>query len=133
MGDAMPATDVLFYQEDDGSVPVLDWLHDLPERDERAYRKCLGLIQLLMHSGHELRRPHADMLRDGVYELRTRVGNVNYRILYGFVGKDIALLAAGFTKEKKVPSQEIERAIARIAKYNMNPGAYGFSLEDEES
>ena len=32
----MPATEVLFYQDDDGSVPVLDWLHALRERDERA-------------------------------------------------------------------------------------------------
>ncbi len=127
----MPATEVLFYQEDEGDVPVLDWLKALRERNERAFRKCFGLIKLLAQSGHELRRPHADMLRDGVYELRTRVGSVNYRILYGFVGKDVALLAAGFTKERKVPSKEIERAIAHIGKYKANPGAHGFGYEKE--
>ena len=124
----MAVTDVLFYQEDDGSVPVLDWLHTL---HERAWRKSFAVIQLLKQSGHELRRPHADMLRDGVYELRTRVGNVNYRILYGFVGKDVALLAAGLTKEKKVPSKEIERAIVRIEKYKANPEAHSFSYEED--
>lgn len=128
----MPATDVLFYQEKDGKVPVLDWLHTLHKQDERAFRKCFGLIQLLRQSGHELRRPHADMLRNGVYELRTRVGNANYRILYGFVGKDIALLVAGFTKEKKVPSQEIERAITRIKKYKTNSEAHGFRYEEDD-
>lgn len=127
----MPATEVLFYQDDDERVPVLDWLHALRVREERAFRKCFGLIRLLTQSGHELRRPHADMLRDGVYELRTRVGNVNYRILYGFVGKDIALLTAGFTKEKKLRSKEIERAIVRIEKYKANPEAHGFSQEEE--
>ncbi len=127
----MPATEVLFYREDDESVPVLDWLHALRERDERAFRRCFGAIQQLKQSGHELRRPHADMLRDGVYELRTRVGNVNYRILYGFVGKDVALLAAGFTKEKKIPSTEIERAITRIKKYTAHPEAHGFSHDEE--
>ena len=127
----MPETDVFFFREDDGSVPVLDWMNGFREKNERAYRKCFGLIQLLEQFGHELRRPRADMLRDGVYELRTRVGNVNYRILYGFVGKDIALLAAGLMKEKKVPNKEIERAIARIAKYNTDPEAHGFHLIGE--
>jgi len=117
----MPATKVLFYQEDDGSVPVLDWLHLLRERNERAYRKCFAVIALLKQTGHELRRPHADMLRDGAYELRTRVGNVNYRILYGYVGKDIALLASGLTKEKTVPSKEIDWAAARIESYECWP------------
>ena len=127
----MPETDVFFFQEDDGSVPVLDWMNSFREENERAYRKCFGLIQLLEQFGHELRRPRADMLRDGVYELRTKVGNVNYRILYGFVGKDIALSAAGLTKEKKIPHKEIERAIARIAKYKTDPEAHGFRLIEE--
>ena len=43
--------------------------------------------------GRELRRPRADMLRDGIYELRTEVRSVNYRLLHGFVGKDVALLS----------------------------------------
>ena len=108
----MSETSVFLFQEDDGSVPVLDWMNSFREKNERAYRKCFGLSQLLEQFGHELRRPRADMLRDGVYELRTRVGNVNYRILYGFIGKDIA----------------IERAIARIAKYKTNPEAHSFRL-----
>ena len=126
----MPATEVFFFRDEDGSVPVLDWLNSFRNRNERAYKKCFALIRLLEEFGYELRRPRADMLRDGVYELRTRVGNVNYRILYGFVGKDVALLAAGLTKEKKVPSSEIDAAIGRIEKYKTNPEAYRFGLED---
>lgn len=129
----MPATEVFFYQDDDGSVPVLDWLHSLREKNERAFKKCFAVIALLKQSGHELRRPHADMLRDGVYELRTRVGNVNYRILYGFVGKDVALLAGGLTKEKAVPSKEIDRAAVRIDSYKANPEGHTFRyLEENE-
>ena len=67
-----------------------------------------------------------------MYELRTQVGNVNYRILYGFVGKDVALLASGLTKEKKVPSREIDQAVGRIEKYNLNPEALRLGLGDEE-
>ena len=65
----MPATDVFFYLDDDGKVPVLDWLSALRSRNPRALNKCLGLIRLLEQFGNELRRPRADLLRDGVYEL----------------------------------------------------------------
>ena len=71
------------------------------------------------------------MLRDGVYELRTEVANVNYRILYGFVGKDATILTSGLTKKKTVPTAEIERARARIAKYIDNPTQHQFIYEEE--
>ena len=126
-----PATEVFFFKDEDGSVPVLDWLTGIRERNERAFKKCFGLIQLLEEFGHELRRPRADMLRDGVYELRTKVGNVNYRILYGFVGQNVALLASGLTKEKKVPTRQIDQAVARIEKYKTNPEAFRLSVNEE--
>ena len=126
----MPATEVLFFKDEDGSVPVLEWLEEIRNHNERAFRKCFGLIRLLEELGHELRRPRADILRDGVYELRTKVGNVNYRILYGFVGKDVALLAAGLTKEKKVPAREIDQAAARLELYRSDPDAFRFFLDD---
>ena len=129
----MPATQVLFFQDDDGSVPVLEWLELLRARNERAFRKCFGLIRLLEEFGHELRRPRADTLRDGVYELRTKVGNVNYRILYGFVGKDVALLAGALTKEQKLPAQEIDKASERIEKYKSNPKKYRLNVDNEEN
>ena len=127
----MPATEVFFFKDEDGTVPVLEWLTSLRERNERAFKKCFGLIALLEEFGHELRRPRADMLRDGVYELRTKIGNVNYRILYGFVGKDVALLVAGLTKEKKVPSKEIDEAVRRIAKYKGDPESFRLSVDEE--
>jgi len=129
----MPVTEVLFFVEEDGSVPVREWLNSLRERDERAALKCFDMIRLLEQFGHELRRPRADMLRDGVYELRTQVGNVNYRILYGFVGKNIALLAEAVTKEKKVPSKAIDQAIYRLHLYKAAPEAHGFCFEENEN
>jgi len=47
-----------------------------------------------------------------------------------FVRRNIALLAAGLPKEKKVPSKEIEQALACIAKYKENPAAHSFSFEE---
>jgi hypothetical protein len=127
----MPQTDVFFYREEDGRVPALDWLLALRERNERAAKKCFALVNLLREFGSELRRPRADMLRDGVYELRTEVGNVNYRILDGFVGKDSAVLICGLTKERNVPDKEIDRAAACIERFQREPHKHQFIFEEE--
>jgi putative component of toxin-antitoxin plasmid stabilization module len=74
--------------------------------------------------GFQLRRPECDYLREGLYELRAKHGTVNYRVLYAFVGKSIALLSHGCTKEKAVPPIEIERAIKNLAQYKANPIKY---------
>ena len=104
----MAKTEVVIYQERDGQVPLLSWLDSLPSN---AQVKCIALVEKLAEMGYELRRPHCDILRDGIYELRARHRNVHYRILYAFIGQNIVLLSHGFTKEKKVPDKEINRAI----------------------
>lgn len=120
----MPQTDVHFYQEAPGDVPVLDWLTDLETRDRRAVNKCQAAIERLAELGHELRRPEADILRDGVYELRVRVGRVNFRLLYFFHGRGVAILAHGLTKEKAVPKADIERAVKRMQQFKADPEAH---------
>lgn len=122
----MPQTDVYFYQEAKGAVPVLDWLRELERTNRRAAEKCEAAIERLAEFGHELRRPQADFLRDGVYELRVRVGQVNYRLLYFFHGQGVAILAHGLTKEKKVPEADIDRAVERKKRFEADPEAHRY-------
>ncbi|QDU70392.1 type II toxin-antitoxin system RelE/ParE family toxin [Mucisphaera calidilacus] len=126
----MPRTNVFFYQENDHDIPVLDWLRDIGRRDQRAVDACRAAIEQLRHYGYEPRRPRADLLRDGIYELRVRVGRVNYRILYFFHGRNIALLAHGMTKEKTVPSTDIERALKRKCRYEADPASHRHQRDD---
>jgi phage-related protein len=114
----MPKIRVVFYKEDDGSVPILEWLDSLPDR---ALDKCTVRIERLAELGHELRRPEADLLRDGICELRIGLQHVNYRILYFFHGRLAAVVSHGITKEDKVPAKEIEKAIARKRKFEADP------------
>jgi len=79
--------------------------------------------------GHELRRPEADYLRDGVYELRARLGRVNYRILYFFHGAHVAVLAHAITKEADVPAVDINRAIEHRRRYEQNPERHTYEEE----
>ena len=80
----MPKTKLVFYQED-GVAPALEWSNELRAKNERAFAKCRARLQRLAELGHELRRPEADYLRDDIYELRSRLGTVNYRLLYFFM------------------------------------------------
>ena len=59
----MPKTHVVFYQEGDGSCPVLTWLREIPPK---AQMKCRIKMGRLAEMGHELRRPEADLLRDKI-------------------------------------------------------------------
>jgi len=93
----------------------------------RQREKLLLRLERLQELGHELRRPEAAYLRDDIYELRVRFGHVNYRILYFFHGHDIAVLAAGLTKEDQIPSIEIDRTIEKRIRFIRNPARY--SLE----
>jgi hypothetical protein len=122
----MPKTEVLFYKEDDGSVPVLEWLDSL---HKKALDKCTVRIERLAELGHELRRPEADLLRDGIYELRVGLQHVNYRLLYFFQGRTAAVISHGLVKEAEVPSREIEKALERKSKFEKNPEAHTYVEE----
>jgi phage-related protein len=91
-------------------------------------------LQRLAEFGRELRRPTADYLRDGAYEVRIKHLGVNYRILYGFVGQDIVLVSHGISKLQRIPAKEIDVAIERLAKYRTNPKKYTSTdlVDDEE-
>jgi len=113
----MAQTKVVFYREVDGTVPILEWLDGLPRS---AIVKCRVKLDRLKELGHELRRPEADLLRDGVYELRVRLQRINYRMLYFFHGNMAAVVSHGILKEKDVPAKEIELAIGRKEAYAKN-------------
>ncbi len=107
----MAQTEVFFFREPKGqSLPLLEWLETLPTK---VQAKCTERIDRLGELGNELRRPEADFLRDGIYELRASYRGVHYRILYFFAGKAVVVLSHGLIKERAIPPREIDRAIER--------------------
>jgi phage-related protein len=119
----MPKIEVVFFRDDEGIAPVLDWIDKLTIK---AQAKCTVKIERLKQMGHELRRPEADYLRDGIYELRIGLQGMNYRILYFFHGRTLAVLAQGLIKERIVPNKDIELAIKRKNKFINDPDKYTF-------
>lgn len=125
----MPKTTVVLYREADGSCPFLDWYGELPVK---AQAKCLLRLERLRELGHELRRPEADYLRDGIYELRVRFQRVQFRVLYFFHGTMAAVVSHGIAKEGAVPAKEIDRAIDRKKRFEANPVKHSHSEEVSE-
>lgn len=119
----MPKTKVVFFQDERGTVPILDWLDELPDK---VQVKCLARLKRLEELGHELRRPEADLLRDGIHELRIGLHGLNYRILYFFHGNLAAVVSHGLTKERRVPAREIDEAARRKQLFEANPKRHTF-------
>ncbi len=124
----MPVTTVVFFVDEKGVCPLLDWLDRLPSK---VQDKCIVRIERLAELGHELRRPEADLLRDGIYELRISFQSVNYRMLY-FFHRQAAIISHGLTKEKRVPDREIEVAIRHRKLFETNPAQYTYEEADNE-
>jgi hypothetical protein len=118
----MPEIEVIIFVDDDGTVPFLDWMDHLPPK---VQDKCTAKIERLAEMGYELRRPEADTLRDGIHELRIGFQGINYRILYFFHGRQ-AVLSHGCKKESDVPPKQIDLAIERKQRYQMDPERYGY-------
>lgn len=119
----MPQTRLVFYREDVGTVPLLNWLDQL---GPKAKVKCRLRLERLKQLGHELRRPEADYLRDGIYELRVSLQGRQYRMLYFFHGSIAAVVSHGLVKEREVPPQEIDRAVQRKRRFHQDPAAHTF-------
>lgn len=123
----MPRTALYFYQ-DEGRVPLLEWLDGLPTM---ARAKCTVRLERLETCGHELRRSEADYLREGIYELRAKHAGVNYRMLYFFHGRGAVVVSHGFAKQQAaVPEREIRAALSRKARFERNPDLHMFRRGD---
>jgi phage-related protein len=114
----VPRTRVVLYRDVDGSCPFLEWFKELPAK---VQDKCYVRLERLREIGHGLRRPEADLLRDGIYELRTSLQGVHYRILFFVHGTVAAVVSHGLVKERVVPPKEIDRAAERKKRFEANP------------
>ncbi len=123
----MPKTEVVFFANSDKSCPFLQWFQLLPPD---VQDKCYVKIERLAERGFELRRPEADLLRDGIYELRASRQGIHYRMLY-FFHKHRAIIWTGIVKESKVPDLQINRAIEAKKLFESSPTKHTY-IEDND-
>lgn len=127
----MSRSTVYWFQEDENSCPLKEWIDNI--KPKKAQAKVIARILLLEELGHELRRPHADYLEDGIYELRERYKTNQYRILFFFAGKDIVILTHGLVKNTdEVPPTEIQRAKKFRQLYLSMPEKHTYEEGDDD-
>lgn len=99
---------VIYWPDVRGSAPALEFLLNLTQEDQQ---KAFAYVTYLEERGGVLRRPIAEYLGDKIYELRPK----QIRILYAFVGKELAVILHAFRKKTNaVPAKEKELAKARL-------------------
>ncbi|WP_368489730.1 type II toxin-antitoxin system RelE/ParE family toxin [Clostridium sp. BJN0013] len=71
----------------------------------------------------DLREPHSKPIKDGIFELRIKLGSDISRIFYFFCVGNRIILTNGFIKKtQNTPKSEIDRALRYKADYE---GRYG--------
>lgn len=99
---------VLYYSTETDSCPVEEFING---RTASNQAKIFNWIEQLEIKGPNLPRPYADLLEDGIHELRIKLSGNQVRILYFFIYKEYIILTHAFTKNTdKVPKAELVKA-----------------------
>ena len=86
----------------------MDFLSTLDVKLRAKVFRDLGLLQ---KNGNDLGMPFSKFLDDGIFELRTKLGSNNVRVLYFFIYGKTIIITNGFKKKtQKTPIGEIQFA-----------------------
>ncbi len=106
---------ILYYSEDEKLSDIEIFIDS---KDERNQAKIFAWPEKLAELGPSLPRPYADILIDGIHELRIKLSGSQVRILYFFCYKDYIILTNQFVKNSdKVPKSEINKSKERREKF----------------
>ncbi|MHB0996203.1 MAG: type II toxin-antitoxin system RelE/ParE family toxin [Elusimicrobiales bacterium] len=100
---------VLYFSDERGRFPVREFVLGLPPDEQR---KAFAYISALRDHGHALRRPMADYVTQGLYELRPKANRIFY---FFYLGESAVLVHAIRKKGDKLPAKDIILALKRKA------------------
>ncbi len=99
---------VEFYKTADGKSPAEEFINS---QDSKMRNKIVRNLTILENQGNALRKPLSEHLQDGIFQLRTQLGNDISRVLYFFYDGQNIILTNGFIKKTPAtPPGEIEKA-----------------------
>ena len=103
---------VVFYENENGRLPVREELESLSESDQAKAATHIALLEKL---GHGLREPHVKHLQEKLKELRFKISEGQYRIFFFFhVGEKVVLLHSMVKKTQQTPQRDLELALKRM-------------------
>ena len=107
----MPQTNIEFYEDRKGNIPVQEFIDRLMNRTET--NQIVVHMRELKSQGYRLQRPMSAPLRDGIHELRPGPN----RILYGFDKGTAVLLHALRKKTRETPGRDIDIAVKHMEEW----------------
>jgi phage-related protein len=106
---------VEFFQNDNGAVPVREWLLGLSVED----RKTIGEDIKTVEFGWPIGMPTAKALGGGLYEVRSTIsGGVNARVLFTIYKSSMVLLHGFIKKTQKTRTNDLRIARRRKGKFS---------------
>ena len=102
-----------FFRTGAGNEPVRDWLKDQPKADQKLIGGDILAVQWKWPVG----KPLVDSLGDGLWEVRSSLGDRIARVFFIVVNEEIILLHGIIKKSRTAPQRELDLARARQAAY----------------
>ena len=98
-----------FYKSEAGNEPVREWLKTLPKEDRQEIAKDIRTAEY----GWPLGMPTCDSLGDGLWEVRTDLGERIARTFFFMAGRQMILLHGIIKKGRTAPKVDLDTARAR--------------------
>jgi phage-related protein len=106
---------IVYYTYPDGYCPIKEFIDSVKDSNKAKIFALLGYLGLM---GPHLPRPYADIVSDGIHELRIKLSGSQIRILYFFYLEENIILTNTFTKNTvKIPKRELNKAKAIRSDY----------------
>ena len=99
-----PILNVNFYRSDSGKEPVRDWLKSLSKEEKKKIGEDIKIAQFSWPMG----MPLIKMLRKGLYEIRSSLGNKISRVIFTVEDRRMILLHGFIKKSQKTPLKDLE-------------------------
>ena len=112
MADQLKRIQAVFYQSETGSEPVRDWLKRLDKDD----RLRIGTDVKTVEFGWPIGMPTCKPMKNGLFEVRTNLGNRIARVLFCLSDGQMVLLTGFIKKTQKTPQSELDLALDRKRK-----------------
>jgi len=108
-----------FYKTENGRYPVKDFIKELAENEQA---KIIWQIDLLQQFGINLCSPYVEKIHGkeykGLWELRIKSGNANFRLFYFLFYKNKFIFLHGIKKKSnKTSKSDLETALFRMNEY----------------
>ena len=98
---------ICFFVDERGAKPVMEFIDKLPVKDQAKIITYLGELR---SEGHKMRRPMADYLGEGIYEVRPKDNRIFY---FFYLRENVVLLHAIRKKTDKIPKDDLDLCLKR--------------------